>query len=293
MHVRIGRFTVDPSTRKEGGQAFVYFAVDPSTGDRLAIKVARPSDWSHRRMKMEVKAQGSLDHPNILPVLEHADDFTWYATDEAECSLEELGPFPRTQWMHFRAGMLGIASAVAHAHAKGYIHRDLSPGNVLVFAGGWTVSDWGFVFMPHKKGRPRMTQPLERFGTPEFMAPEQATDPRDVGAPADIYAIGRIAAWGTMLKRGEGRPGDHPFTAWWGLLIDRTTEYDPEKRWTIQDVETHLRSRPPMECSQAVQEPSFAAPLTISRADVCPHCESGLGRDAAERCLGCHAHLPY
>lgn len=204
--VRFGRFTVDPENVKEGGQAFVYLTVDPLDGARVAIKVSRPSDWSRRRMKREITTQQGLDHPNILPVREHAEDFGWYTTDQAECSLDELGPFPRAQWMHFRAGMLGVASAVAYAHEKGLIHRDLSPGNILVFAGGWAVSDWGFVYVRPRKG-PRMTEPLECFGTPDFMAPEQVADPRHVGLAADIYAIGRIAAWGDNVgtRPGNGR----------------------------------------------------------------------------------------
>jgi serine/threonine protein kinase len=288
--VKFGRYTVDPRELKEGGQAFVYFTEDPRDGARVAIKVARPSDWSRRRMKLEIETQLGLDHPNILPVREHAED-TWYSTDRAECSLEEFGPFPREQWMHFRAGMLGIASAVAHAHGKGLVHRDLSPGNILVFAGGWTVSDWGFVYVPPKKGRPRMTEPLEQFGTRDFMAPEQAADPRNVGPAADIYALGRIAAWGTMLKAGEAADDDHAFTAWWRLLIDRTTAYEPAKRWTIRDVQAHLRSLPPRHVQLRFDEPHFDAPLLVSRQDVCPHCQRTLGRDGAERCLGCHAHL--
>jgi hypothetical protein len=116
--VRLGRYRVDPNDRKEGGQAFVYFTVDPRDGSRVAIKVARPSDWSRKRMKLEIETQQGLEHPNILPVRERADDFAWYATDQAECSLDELGPFPRTQWMALRAGMLGVASAVAYALRK-------------------------------------------------------------------------------------------------------------------------------------------------------------------------------
>lgn len=291
--MRFGRYTVEPQTFLEGGQARVYFTVDPRDGTRVAIKVARPSAWSRKRMQREIRTQQDLDHPNILVVREHAEHFGWYATDQAECSLDGLGPFSRSQWMHLRAGLLGVASAVAYAHGEGLIHRDLSPGNVLVFAGGWAVADWGFVTAPRNKKAPRMTEPLERFGTPDFMAPEQAADPRNVGPPADIYAIGRIAAWGTTLNRGEAQADDHPFTAWWRLLIDGTTSYDPEKRWTMHDVETHLRLRPRSDATRQLGLPGFDVPLMASRDDVCPYCRSDVGRDGGEHCLRCHAHLAY
>ena len=268
----------------------MYFTIDPLDGARVAIKVARATEWSRKRMKREIEIQRSLKHPNILPIRDYDDDLAWYATDEAECSLDGLGPFPRKQWMHFRAGMLGVASAVGYAHRRGLIHRDLSPGNVLVFAGGWTVSDWGFVRAPAKSKVPRITEPLERFGTPDFMAPEQAADPRNVGPSADIYAIGRIAAWGTMLTRGERRLDDHPFTAWWRLLIDGTTAYDPQRRWTMSDVETYLRSRPAEHMQE--QLPGIDVPHSASRDDACPNCLSDAGQDSAAHCLRCHAHMP-
>ena len=125
------------------------------------------------------------------------------------------------------------------------------------------------------------------------MAPELAADPRNVGPAADIYAIGRIAAWGTMLKPGERTADDHPFTAWWRLLIDSTTAYDPAKRWTIEDVRTHLRSLPSRNVQLRFDEPRLDVPVLTSRVDVCPNCQKDLGRDRAEHCLGCHAHLPY
>jgi serine/threonine protein kinase len=289
--MRFGRYTVDPGRRKEGGQAFVYFANDPDTGLPVAVKVARPSEWSRRRMKREIRAHEALTHPNILPVLHRADDFSWYAAQRAECSLEELGPLPRPQWMYLRAGLLGVASAVSYAHAEGYIHRDLSAGNVLVFAHGWAVGDWGFVYIPPKTG-PRMTQPLERFGTPEFMAPEVAIDPMNVGVEADVFSIGRLAAWSTGLKRAECAANDDEVVRWWRLLIDRSTMYEPTARWRMSDIETHLRTAPP-----ALREPRRALPRLVSAipgpAEECPHCHSAAGRDASEHCLDCHAQLAY
>jgi hypothetical protein len=138
-----------------------------------------------------------------------------------------------------------------------------------------------------------MTRRLEHFGTPDFTAPEQVIDPRNVGPPADIFSLGRIAAWATTLKPGGGTADDYPFTAWWRLLIDNTTVYEPAKRWTIEDVQTHLRSQPPRHVQLRLDEPNFDAPLFVSRIDVCPNCQRQLGRDSAERCIGCHAHLPY
>jgi serine/threonine protein kinase len=290
--MRFGRFDVDPQSRKEGGQAFVYFTTDPISKERVAVKVARPTQWSRKRMRQEIKAQEDLTHPNILPVLVRAEDYTWYAMRRAECSLDELGPFSPPQWMHLRAGLLGITSAVAHAHSRGYVHRDLSSGNVLIFAHGWAVSDWGFVYMPPKGGI-RMTQPLERFGTPEFMAPEMAVDPTDVGPAADIYSIGRLAAWGTGLQRGDGDPNDSAVVRWWRLLIDRTTEYEPRSRWTMRDLETHLRSPVPLSKPPQIREPSPEAPILVRRGEPCPHCGSDVGRDQSERCLTCHVLLPY
>jgi serine/threonine protein kinase len=295
--MQIGPYTVNPQHRREGGQAFVYFAADPRTAERIAIKVARPSEWSRRRLKEEIRVQNDLDHPNVLPILAHDEGFGWYATYRADCSLEDVGPFPREQWINLRVGLMGVASALAHAHGKGYIHRDISSGNVLIFKAGWAVSDWGFVYAPPKKGAPRMTQPLERFGTPEFMAPEMAADPMNVDKSADVYAMGRLAVWGTGLKRGETAPDDDRAVMWWRRLIDGTTAYEPNTRWTMRDVETHLRAKlsavPDALRGLSVEPPPMKPPVRIGRPDPCPHCLSQLGHDSAERCLGCHAIIAY
>lgn len=161
--MKIGPYTVDPSNRKEGGQAFVYFAADPATGHDVAVKLARPSGASRKRMKQEIKAHKALDHPNILKILDHADDHTWYAMQRADASLDDVGPFQREQWTYLRVGLIAVASAVAHAHSKGFVHRDLSPGNVLVFRAGWAVADWGLVQVPQDESA-RLTQPLEASG---------------------------------------------------------------------------------------------------------------------------------
>jgi serine/threonine protein kinase len=85
-----------------------------------------------------------------------------------------------------------------------------------------------------------MTQPLERFGTPEFMAPELLLDPRDAKSPADVFSIGRIAAWGTGLLGGAG--GEDQLSGWWQRLIEGAAAYEPKLRWTMREVLTRLRA---------------------------------------------------
>jgi serine/threonine protein kinase len=300
--VKVGPYTLSTEPRKEGGQAFVYFSTDPDSGERVAIKIARPTEWSRLRMKKEIKAQQALDHPNVLPILAHDEGYGWYAAVRANGSLDDFGPFPAARRSYLRVGLMGVASAVGHAHQEGYVHRDLSPGNVLVFPGGWAVSDWGFVREPRTVGVVRMTQPLERFGTLDFMAPEMMLDPSKAGPPADIFSIGCLASWGTGLDRGEAGPEDDPSTAWWRMLIDGATRYEPSARWTMQDVETHLRSTPPLSAAPAAARLEAVQPISgdsqvVRIADYrrerayepCPHCASTAGGDATDRCLGCHA----
>ncbi|MGP0102106.1 MAG: protein kinase domain-containing protein [Solirubrobacteraceae bacterium] len=278
-YVQVGPYLVDGEHPKEGGQAFVYFGADG--GKRIAVKVARPSNWSRQRLKREIAVQTRLDHPNVLKIIRHDAEGGWYAMRRALGSLEDLGPFPKSEWTRLRVGLFAVSQAVSHAHELSFVHRDLSPANILIFPDRWVVADWGFVCEPFQPGL-RMTQPLERFGTPEFMAPELLLDPRDAKASADVFSIGRIAAWGTgfLQDPDEARDNDQ-LTGWWLKLIDGAAAYEPKLRWTMRDVITHLRAQPKVVSGATLKDPT-------GRCDVCPRCGSGLGRDGAERCLSCH-----
>jgi len=192
-------------------------------------------------MRREIAIQSELEHPNILPIVDQDADRGWYATRRALSSLEDLGPFARDEWTRLRVGLLAVAQAVAYAHSHGYVHRDLSPANILIFADRWVVADWGFVYEKPKAG-PRMTQPLERFGTPDFVAPELVFDPREVTASADVFSIGRIAAWGTDIEQSGLTGGNDTWLRWWRALIDGAAAYEPRLRWTMSDVIAHLRA---------------------------------------------------
>jgi eukaryotic-like serine/threonine-protein kinase len=270
--MRVGPYQVDDTNRK-GGQAFVYFGQRDHRD--IALKVARPSDWSRRRMRREIAVQRELDHPNVAKIIDHDPDRCWYAMDKALGSLEDLGPFSRDEWTRLRVGLLAVSQAVAHAHARGYVHRELSPGNILIFSDRWVVADWGFVCEPFQPGQ-RMTQPLERFGTPEFLAPELLLDTRDATPGADVFSIGRLAAWGTKLKAGDSGVDDDQLTAWWRRLIDGAAAYEPRLRWTMSDVIAHLQARPTLLAANIRTDPAGSH-------DACARCGSSAGRDHAER----------
>lgn len=276
--MRVGPYLVDTEHRKEGGQAFVYFGA--GSDRQIAVKVARPSNWSHQRLKREIAVQSRLDHPNVLKIIRHDAENGWYAMSRAQGSLEDLGPFPRYEWTRLRVGLLAIAQAVTHAHERGYVHRDLSPANILIYPDRWVVADWGFVCEPFRPGQ-RMTQPLERFGTPEFMAPELLVDPRDAKPPADVFSIGRIAAWGTGLRGDAVGEGEDQLTNWWRRLIEGAAAYEPKLRWTMREVLTHLRAQPRVV-------PAARITSVAGGVEACPRCGSGAGRDGAEHCLSCH-----
>src|SRR6187401_3206330 len=139
---RIGRFEV-LSCLGIGGMGEVYRAHDPQLRRDVAIKIL-PSAFSsdpdrQRRFELEARAAGSLNHPNILAVYDVGvqGDFTWIVTEllVGETLRQRMDGRPLSSRMVIDYA-IQIAGALAAAHERGIVHRDVKPANLFVTVEG-------------------------------------------------------------------------------------------------------------------------------------------------------------
>lgn len=194
-------------TLGEGGMGVVRRARQASMGRQVAVKQLRPEHRSlaaQSKLLQEAWAAGCLEHPHIVPVysvgrdaygmpmmvLKHLQGAPWSEVLERERPLGEEGLDG-----HLRV-LAQVAQAIAFAHDRGVVHRDLKPQNVMVGRfGEVTLLDWGLAAaMAH--GDPRLPSLGDRqvlAGTPSYMAPEQlAEDDRRCGPGTDVYLLGAL-----------------------------------------------------------------------------------------------------
>jgi tetratricopeptide (TPR) repeat protein len=190
----------------QGGMGSVFAARDTVVGRTLAVKVApRARDAAFLE---EVRITGQLEHPNIIPIHEvgrrpdGAPFFTMKLvegvtlTDAIRDGTDELRPGEPKDLARYLEVFLKICDAIAFAHSRQVIHRDLKPDNVMLGAFGEVlVMDWGIARAKRKgsvEGRLSMAEG-EVAGTPGYMAPEQAAGEKSkVGPRTDVYGLGAI-----------------------------------------------------------------------------------------------------
>src|SRR5437870_6390534 len=148
------------------------------------------------RFRREAEAVASLDHPNILPmyeVSESEDGLPLFSMKFATGgSLHDATPSLRNEPRKCAQLMAKVARAVEYAHSRGILHRDLKPGNILIDDRGEPlVSDFGLAkWLDTSRD---LTKSLTTFGTPGYIAPEQAEAvASDLTPAADVYSLGAI-----------------------------------------------------------------------------------------------------
>ena len=243
-----------------GGMAVVYRAIDLRLHRPVAIKVLPPdlafNPDVRTRFIREAQTAAQLSHPNIVPI---------YSVDEKDGSnvvyfvmayidgeslgvrLAREGAWPVDRTVRV---LRDVADALAYAHARGVVHRDIKPDNILIdrASGRPMVTDFGIARAA--AGDARLTVTGVAVGTPAYMSPEQALGERELDGRSDLYSLGVVGyhmlAGETPFKASntpamlvkhvserprpirERRP---EVPAYLAVAIDRALAKRPEDRW--------------------------------------------------------------
>lgn len=179
-----------------GGMAVVYLARDLRHDRRVAIKVLRPelaAAVGTDRFLREMQIAAQLTHPHILLLIDSgtADGLLYYVMPyvEGESLRQRLTREGRLPVDAAVGVARQVADALAYAHGRGVVHRDVKPENILFEAGHAVVSDFGIAHAMTAAGATRLTQSGFVPGTPRYMSPEQASGEADVDGRSDVYAL--------------------------------------------------------------------------------------------------------
>jgi tRNA A-37 threonylcarbamoyl transferase component Bud32 len=181
----------------QGGMATIFRAVDTQLGRDVAVKLLRPEylrdpDFSSR-FRQEAQNAASLNHPNVVSVFDYGEDpsgpyivMEYVDGEDLATILRRNGSLPPSQAARIAAA---VARALAAAHARGIVHRDVKPGNVLIGRDGRVkVVDFGIA---RAVAEAQMTLPGTTLGSVHYFSPEQARGDTATNE-SDIYALGIV-----------------------------------------------------------------------------------------------------
>ncbi|HYF50467.1 MAG TPA: protein kinase [Planctomycetota bacterium] len=211
----------------EGGMGAVYKARQVSLDRVVALKVLAKKLAGNQsfvtRFLREARATAKLNHPNIVSgiAVGSAEGYHYFAMEFIEGEtlnkrIKTSGALPEAEVLRIGAA---VASALAHAHSVGIIHRDVKPDNIMMMSDGTPkLADLGLAKGNESEEDASLTQAGTALGTPHYIAPEQAAGEPDVDGRADTYALGC-----TLYHMATGQtPFQAPTTA--VLMMKHMTE---------------------------------------------------------------------
>ena len=225
-----------------GGSGVVYRGTDIKLGRQVAIKVLPPelafNESVRTRFLREAQTAAGLNHPNIVPIysVDEREGIVYFVMSlvvgqsvASHLAVERQWPVDRTERV-----LREVADALAYAHSRGVVHRDIKPDNVLIErdTGRALVSDFGIARA--SEGESRLTLTGVAVGTPAYMSPEQALGERELDGRSDLYSLGVV---GYHMLTGE-----QPFRASSAaaMLVKHVSEIPPRVRQKRPDVPSYL-----------------------------------------------------
>jgi serine/threonine-protein kinase len=237
-----------------GGMAVVYRARDLRLERLVAIKVL-PPELAHDpalgvRFTREAQTSAQLAHAHIVPIYDvgERDGIAYFvmAMVDGGNLAKRLEHQPLRPVDEVRRLLCETADALAYAHLRGVIHRDVKPDNILIDAGSGRAMVTDFGIARAIEGATRLTLTGAAVGTPTYMSPEQAVGDRDLDGRSDIYSLGVVGY--QMLT---GRP---PFTA--GNSMALLLKHVSERPRPIAE----LRPEAPPQLCEAIERALRKAP---------------------------------
>jgi serine/threonine-protein kinase len=225
-----GRYTLDHEVGA-GGMATVYLATDDKHDRKVALKVLKPelaAVLGPDRFPREIKIVAQFNHPHILSLYDsgESDGFLYYVMPfvEGESLRQRMrrdGQLPIGDAVRI---LREVVDALAYAHERGIVHRDIKPDNVMISGRHAVVTDFGVAKAVSAAGGEKLTTVGVAVGTPTYMAPEQAMGEVNVDHRADIYAVGAL---GYEMLSGKP-PFDGPTAQ--AILSAHVLEQPPDLR---------------------------------------------------------------